>query len=1067
MEPAEQNDHPPSRSGTRLADFSIRYPVTICMVFVSAIALGVISIFRIPLVLFPAVDFPEVFIRVPYRNATPGQIQQSITKPLEEALSTVPGVQRMMARTNSDSTWVSLIFDWGVNIDVLRAQIREKIDQVRGELPADVEHIRIQTFGTEDIPILEGRISSRADLRKSYDLLDLKIKKPLERVPGVAEVELYGAQRREVGINLRLDDLKRYRVNVDQLFRSFNSINQNWSVGRVVDGQTRYGAVAQGHLGSAGALDRFPVNDRGLQLDQIAEIDFDTPLLNSGRRLNGDYAIGFNVRKTSEANTVETVRRVLAKIAELNDDPSLSGVGVIVWHNAGAEITKAITGLLSSGTLGALLAVFVLIFFLRRLGATLAIGFAIPFSIVAAIGFLYLSGNTLNVLSMMGLMLATGMLVDNAVVVLESIYQKLEKGMDRVQAARVGTEEVLTAVIASSLTSIIIFVPLIFGKKTNFSIWLSNAGIAIIIALLCSLFISITLIPLVMARFLRIDPAKQTRLQLMLRRRAGFLARRSGPGWSTDRYLSLIAWPLQHRFLAGLVLAPLMVAGSVWLLKAKVPDNTPEAQELQNLSIQYQFSENFHYAKIEADYVEPVEKFLLANKERFKIKDVLSSYSNDQAYTSIYFDKDRITLSDMKSIREEIGKELPFIPGAKITLGAQRGAENQNWIGLNLFGDEPEVLNGLAAAARARLLRNPQFRDVFTPLDRALEEVQIKLNRPLARRYGISPQSVSNILSVVVRGQQLRSFATSEGETELWVRMRREDLRRLNDLNSLVVGSGPEGEEILLSHVAEFRIQRVPAMIDREDRRTSARLWAIYTGDKRDEGKQQVTEVMNSLEYPAGYGWSYGFWTQRSEQEDREFYFNIFLALFMVYFVMASLFESLAHPLAIMFSLPFAAVGVAWFLFLTGTPFNIMSQIGLMVLIGIVVNNGIVMIDHINNLRRKGLPREEAIREGCRERFRPILMTASTTVVGLIPLAFGDSGLLDLRYFPMARTIMGGLAASTILTLVVLPTYYTLFDDLAVWVKRTWYASGRPPLPDAGGSVSSLAGGTAVSGQRS
>jgi HAE1 family hydrophobic/amphiphilic exporter-1 len=219
-------------------------------------------------------------------------------------------------------------------------------------------------------------------------------------------------------------------------------------------------------------------------------------------------------------------------------------------------------------------------------------------------------------------------------------------------------------------------------------------------------------------------------------------------------------------------------------------------------------------------------------------------------------------------------------------------------------------------------------------------------------------------------------------------------------------------------------------------------MYMNYTGDKKDEGKQHVTEVMNTIEYPQGYGWSYGFWMQRQEQEDKEFFFNILLALFMVYFVMASLFESLSHPFAIMLSLPFSFVGVMWMLYLTGTPYNLMAKIGLLVLIGVVVNNGIVLLDHVNNLRRAGVPRARAVLEGCRERFRPILMTASTTVVSLLPLALGTSGIFELRHFPLARTVMGGLISSTLLTLVVLPTYYTLFDDLSIWLKRTWQASG-------------------------
>lgn len=1054
-----------TQAGLRLAEFSIRYPVTICMTFVSFIVLGLVSLTKIPLVLTPDINFPFIGVWVPYPNATPGQIQESIAKPLEEAVSTVPHVQRLMTRSSDDEAFVGMSFDWGQDVDWLRSEVREKVEQVRRELPNDVNHIYVRNWSTTDEPIIEGQISSGRDLRNAYDFIDLKIKNPLERLPGVAEVEIWGAQRKEIDVYLRLDDLKQHRVDVASLFRRLDNANLNVSLGRVLDGGTRYGAVSQGAMNSLDAIRAFPVNDRGIKLGQIAGIEFDNPVTNFGRHLNGQYAVGFAVRKNSQANTVETVKRVRERIEELNQDPSLKGIQVLVWFDAGKEITKSLAGLLDAGTIGALLAVIVLLLFLRKLGATFAIGFAIPFSIIATVGFLYLIGKTLNVLSMMGLMLATGMLVDNAVVVLESIFQNLEKGKDRVTAARVGTQEVITAVIAATLTSIIIFFPLVFGKKTNYSVWLADTGTSIIIALLCSLYISLTLIPLGVGRFLNIDVRRRSRWeqwvarfaprvpsffrQIKWRRRQietdvvdpnassnGEIQRKR----VTDRYLMTVDWCLQHRFLCGLLLVPAIVGASFFVLK-KVPDNSPEAQDLQNLNIQYEFSENNHYVKIEHDYVQPVEKFLLANKGRFKIKDVNSFYGNNEANTRVFFDKDRITLEELMEIRKQIAKELPQIPGAEIKLGRQEGAEAQTWIGMNLYGEDPSTLQDLAREARRRLQKTGKFTEVHNDLDRGRQEVQIHLNRQLAKKYNVSPESVSRVLGIVVRGQRVRGFRTSEGEVDIWVRLQPADRESLEDLNSMVVGTGPDGQEILMTQVAELKVVKTPGVIQREDRRTYTWMYANFSGEKKDEGKQLVTETMNSLSYPAGYGWSFGFWTAREEKEDQEFYFNLLLALFMVYFVMASLFESLAHPFAIMTSLPFGMVGVAWTLYLTGTPLNLMAMIGLMVLVGIVVNNGIVMLDHVNNLRRQGLPRSQAILHGCRERFRPILMTASTTVVGLFPLAVGTSGIFELRYFPLARTVMGGLVASTVLTLIVLPTYYTLFDDLAIWLKRTWLAS--------------------------
>ena len=1068
-------------SGNRLAEFSLRYPVTICMIFVLFITLGVISIFKIPLVMMPAMDWPFLNIGLAYPNATPLQVLESITKPLEEVLSTVPGSKQMRSRASSGSANVNLTFGWEQDLDARRAEIRDKIDQIRDELPDDIEHIWIRNWGTEDMPIMLGRIASGKDLRTAYDFLDLKIKKPVERVPGVAEVDLWGAGRREIDIDLRLDDIKRYRVDFRQLFQRLDDINVNRSLGRVVDGGIRYGAMTHGTLASVTDIENIPVNDRGLRLSDIADIVYDAPAPTGGNRLNGKSAVGFVVRKTSQANTVKVVDGVLAKIEEIGKDPTLEGIDLKLWFNQGEQITKSLTGLLSAGVFGAVLAVLVLIGFLRKWGATLVIALAIPFSIISAVGFLYLSGQTLDVFTMLGLMLATGMLVDNAVVVLESIYQKLEMGMDRVSAARIGTQEVITAVIAATLTSVIIFVPLIFGEKNNFSVQLSHTGIAIIYALGASLFISLTLIPLAMARLLRMDVRKRSvsqqwiveRLERLLRRRrageAVHLSLETTPsletappspevappetGRITRFYLHTVAWPLRHRVLVGLLLVPALIGGSYWLLMNKVPSMTPDALDVSDVRVSYRFTENFHYVKILQDYVFPVESFLDANREQFGITDIYTQYGNNRASTQIYFDTDKVDHVALAKIRDEITEGLPEIPGAEITLGSQRG-ENRTGFSANFFGDDPQTLESLAQEAKKRILALPDFTKVTTRLDSAEEEVQVRVRRDLARRYDVSAQSVSQALGIVVRGRQIRGFRTPEGEVDVLVQLRAEDRENLNDLRSLVVGTGQDGAQITLEQVSDFRIEKVPGQIRRENRQTSTSIYATYTGAQRAIGKQEMSDVLDLLDYPRGYGWSFSFRTNRQDEDRAGFVTNIVLALFMVYFVMASLFESLAHPFAIMFSLPFAMVGVAGFLYATGSPFNVMAWIGSIVLIGIVVNNGIVLIDHINNLRRKGMPRSEAVMAGCRERLRPIVMTAATTIVGLIPLAFGRSSVFDMQYFPMARTVMGGLMASTVLTLIVLPTYYTLFDDLANWVKFVWRRSGSSELPKPADAVS-------------
>ena len=1053
-----QGSHPnptggANEAGERIAAFSVRRPVTLVMLCISLVVMGLVAAGRIPLVMFPDVSFPFLFAYAPYPNSTPEEIQKNITQPLEEVLSTVPGVRRLGSSSSSDEGSVEMMFDWGTDIELIRAQIREKIDQIRNDLPADLEDVYVRNFGSDDIPILEGSISAERDLRSSYDFLDTHLKKPIERLPGVAEVELWGVERHRIDIYLRLDEIKRYRVNVEALFRRLDNANLNMSLGMTEEADQRYAAVFKGAADSVEAIRKFPVNERGLRLEQIADIDFENPPRNSGRHLNGQYGIGFSVRKTSEANTVETVDAVMALIDGLEDDPAFQGISVHLWHNSGEEIVESLFGLLEAGAVGSVLAVLTLLVFLRKVKLSLVIGISIPFSVIAAVGFIYLTGGTLNVLSMMGLMLSTGMLVDNAVVVLESIYQKLEKGVNRTEAAIVGSGEVTTAVTAATLTSIIIFVPLIFGKATNLSVFLSHAGISIIFALLCSLFISLTIIPIAIARMLDIKAEERSPLAARVTRwfepiglrlgRVLFRGRERRRGWITDGYISMVKWPLRRPLLTGLVLIPLVVAGSTWILMHKVPDNTPDAQELGGMDIEYNFSENFHYAKIERDYVGPVEDYLSANKEKFHIKDHMSFYSNNSAQTRIYFNAEDVSLDDMTEIRKQLTEGLPVIPGSAIRIGGQQGGGNSNWIGANIFGEDPSELTRIGQELRRRFLELGTFERVQVGQDDPREEVQIRLDRSLARKYNISPETVGQVLGIVARARQTRGYRTPEGEVEIWVQLHPDDLQDRNDLESIVVGAGPDGQPIELRHVAHFSLETTPGRLRREDRQTYTWFQAVYTGEIKEEGRQAFEKVLNDYPFPQGYGWSFGFWTKREQEENQELVFNLLLALFMVYFVMAALFESVIHPFSIMISLPFAVVGVAWFLWLTGTPFNLMAQIGVLILVGVVVNNGIVLLDHVNNLRRKGLPRYEAVLDGCRERLRPIAMTATTTVVGLIPLAYGETGLDNMRYFPMARTIMGGLITSTVLTLIVLPTYYVLIDDLGRYVRGLWLSTGQ------------------------
>ena len=1040
-------ESPRRGSGLSLAARAIRNPVTVSMLFLSIVVMGAIALFRIPLMLFPSLDAPVMFISADYYNATPEQVLESITKPIEESIATVPGVQRMNSTSSANGLRIQIWCGMGADTSMLRAAMREKIERIRNELPEDLRQIYIRNFTTDEIPILEGTLTARRDLRSSYDYLDARVKEPLERIHGVGNVDLWGASRKQVDIYLRIDDIKRYGVDVAALYRSLEGSAQNLSLGRVSAGGQRFTAVARGAIEAVEEIRNYPIGQHGLVLADVADVVFDQRPRNSGRHQNGMDAVGLAVQKTSEGNTVEVVRQVKAAFERWQGDPSMDGLEVKWWHDSGEQIEEGLTELLAAGSVGAVLAVAVLFLFLRRVAASLAVSLAIPFSVLSAIGLLYFSGGSLNILSMMGLMLAAGMLVDNAVVVFEAIFQRFERGERPAAAAAAGADEVTVAVIAATSTTMIIFVPLLLDTESQLSTLLSHVGLSIIFALLCSLFISLTLIPLALSKVLGASPAGGG-LAGAARKADGRPPderglQRSATAQSSPffrRYLAVVRWHLDRRYVLGLLAVPALLGAAGWALVEVVPNNSPDARAMAALRIEYEFTENYHYAKIEEDFVKPVEEFLHSNAERFKIQSTSSGYGNNMAWTRVYLDAEEVTTDEIGNLRVAINDALPEIPGARIEMGRE-GDGDRSWISVNLYGDDPTELRELARQARELLLDKPQITEVYTDLTGSRNEVRVRMRREVAARYDVSPQTIAQVLGITVRSRRMREFRLPQGEVELWVGLHPADMQNLDDLKSVVVGSGSSGEPVLLGNVADLQLSKVPGSVHRENRRTFAEMAVVYQGDRAENGRATVEEVLSDLPLQPGYRWSFGFWTQQQNQDVQDFLLNLALAFVMVYFVMAALFESVLHPIAIMLSLPFSIVGIVIVLLVTATPFTEMAQVGLIILVGVVVNNGIVLINHINNLRREGVVRRQAVLTGCRERLRPICMTAATTVVGLVPLAVGDASLMGTNYFPLARTIIGGLIASTGLTLIVLPTYYVLLDDVGQWFRRLWHAS--------------------------
>jgi HAE1 family hydrophobic/amphiphilic exporter-1 len=1009
---------------------ALRRPVTLAMALVSVLLLGAVSIAKLPLDFLPRVEFPFIAVWIPYQGGIPSENEREIVRPVEEVLATLGGVREIRSYSDADEVQVGVSFDWGRDVNLLRMEVKEKIDQIRGRLPADIPQILLLTFNTNDIPVIEGRISAKGrDLSESWDLLDQKIIAPLSRIPGVGRVNIDGVLPTQASVYLRLDRLMEHNVDVTRLFRELEEANVELTVGRVTDRGLRYDLRAVSGLAGVEDLRELPIDERGLRLGDVAEVVYGAPALSYGRILNREPAIAFWVQKASGANTVAVCRAVEQELERINRDPALAGINSFAFFNQADQITDSLRSLLQGGLFGSVLAVAILYVFLRRVSMTLVVSVAIPVSILGTCIFVFLSGRSLNVLTMMGLMLGVGMLVDNAVVVLESIHRRQRRGAGPVAAAARGTREVGRAITASTLTTVIVFAPVVVTRSDEMAVWLGEVGVTISVTLLFSLLVSLTVIPALSVKLTRDAGSGEDARWIMSLR---------------GRYRRVLTWTaVRHPVLTALVLVPAALALTIGAMQATgfKPDSGGDGGlRRESLRLSFDYTGPVDKETSEAMVTRAVE-YLEGRRDELDLRDIYAYYVADGGGISLFFNDGVVSEDFYRQVREDLRENLPVQAGLRYRFGGDDGQDTgAKTFSVTVYGEDSELLQELATEARRRLALIEGVGDLRSDADRGKAEIQVVVDPDQAARFGIAPASVSQVLGLTYRGVQLPRLRTGEKEIDMVVSLLPEDRESVENLALLTVGSA-EQRPVSLAQVADFRFGRSPERIFRRDQRTGVSISGTWAGDKLDDGLARIRPVMDGLDLPLGYGWNFGAEIRRSQQQQSEMGMNMLLALVCVFFVMASLFESLVYPLVVMGTVPFASLGVFWLMMATGTPFNIMAMIGMVILIGIVVNNGIVLVDHVNNLRRAGWALDDAILDGCGDRLRPILMTAGTTILGLLPLAlFSGAHVGDAEYYPMARAISGGLASSTILTLLVMPTYYRL---ATVWSRNVGLAWGR------------------------
>ncbi len=1014
------------------ARFALKRPVTIAMLFLSMIAIGVISSRLLPLEYFPAVDVPFILVDIPYPGSTPKEVEREITRPVEEVIATLSGIKRLETNSSATGARFEVQFDWGADVAVKAVEARERVEAIRNQLPSDIRRINVLKFNFTDQPLLTLRISSERDLSTAYDMLMRRLVRPLERISGVARVDFQGIEPREIRIDLDADRVIGHGIDLIDLQTRLQQVNFSDSAGLIRDNETRYRVNPRGEFRNVEEFRELVITDGGLRLGDIAEINYTSKRRNYARHLDQKYAIGVSVFKENGANLVDVGTRVLDAVNRISETSEMRGINLFFLENQAEGVTESLSALMKAGLIGALLSLFVLYFFLRNIATTLMVSLSVPVAITITLGVMYFLGLSLNILSMMGLMLAVGMLVDNSVVVSESIQTERNKTPDDPQGAALrGVSSVGLAVAAGTLTSAAVFLPIIFGEQDQISIFLTHVAAAIVVSLSISLVIAQTVIPLLASRM----PAPA-------RTPNGVIERLK------ERYVRLLRWNMRHRWLAAL--AVVLALGSAAIPMSVVETDMFPQDQTRNLFMNYHLDSSYPLETVK-QAVDQVENYLYSNQDRFEIRAVYTYYNEDGvAQASVLLTDDDNAIRSSQEISKEILEGMPKLAIANPNFDFGRAGGNEK-LGITLTGTSSEALESLAEDAVRVLASVPGLTGVVSAAALGDEELQVRVNRDRANMLGFSTQDVARAVSIAMRGVDLREFKGEEGEIPVRLQFGEADRQNTDDLRGLKLRNA-NGVQVPLMAMVDVSQQSGPTSIKRINRETGMRVTAQLDDITADRAKELIKQRMDILQLPSGYEWHFGSGFDNDQEAMKKMVFNIILAIAIIYIVLSAQFESLLYPASMICTILFSVVGVYWFFLLTGTTFTLMSMIGILILIGVVVNNGIVLIDHVNQLRLQGMERDDALVQAGRDRLRPILMTVGTTVLGLAPLCFGTTqvGGDGPPYFPMARAIVGGLLFSTVVSLVFLPTIYAGLDAMRAWpgkvsswIKPGLRASGR------------------------
>ncbi len=1037
-----------------LPEFSIKRPVTVLMAVMVCLLLGGIAFREIPVDLMPEVNFPILSITTDYEGVGPEEIETLISRPMEQIVSAAPGVERVTSTSSEGRSSVRIEFSYGMDIDVAADEVRSRMDRGRRTLPDEIEPATIFKFDVTQFPIMFLTVATEdMDPRELRMFTEKSILYRFERIKGVGQVRVGGGLRREIHVDLNLEKLRALDLSVAEVVNTVRNENLNRPVGPVREGRFDVLLRTSGEFENVEQILNVALTSRAgvpIYVRDIADVEDSHPDVRHYIGVNGTPALRLIMFKQSGSNTVKVSEAVWDEVASIHAD--YPNIRIEKTMDTADFINAAIQNVETAAGAGAILAVFVLLLFLRSLSSTLIIGAAIPISVIATFTLMYFNGFTLNVVSFGGLALGVGMLVDNAIVVLENICRHREQGREAREAALIGSREVAMAISASTLTTIAVFVPVMFIGGYSAQTFQQLAYV-VSFSLLCSLAVALTVVPALSSRYVRRrDGGGGPRLLQ--------LAEQAMQGLAAS-YSEAIRWSLNHRG-AVTVAAVGLFGCAIWLAGFVGVELEPQVDEGQiriNLEL-----EPGTRAEVTKEIVDRMEAIVIERVPEAEY--IMTEAGSDSPFRSLatHIGELRITLGDRsqrtRSAREITNMLRPVLlavaPGVQLrtrissgSFGRRRGNSDDR-LQVTVRGYYPETTHQLALQVRDAMLSVRGVAEAQVSRQPGSPEMVVRVDRLKAASIGMSVAEVADTLETAVGGRRSTFYREEGDEYDIVVRLREEDRLDLAQVGRIPLRT-PRGELIYADDVVQLRRQEGPVEISRVDQERI--VYVSGTIADRDLGSiiGDLRTELAKIPRPDGYEFRFGGEWEDQQESFRELLFAGILALLLVYMVMAAQFESLRDPFIILFSIPLAAVGVVTTLVITATTFNMQGFLGVIVLVGIVVNNAIVLIDYTNQLRRDhGYGILDAVITAGGRRLRPILMTTVTTVLGLTPMAVGLGEGSELQV-PMARVVIGGLLTSTLITLVFIPVVYATLEELAERWARRRERFVREPLQPAEG----------------